>query len=602
MTRGGEAARRRRGGAAAKPQGGADEARRSRGAARMRRGGGTLDARLGALARAAELGRGRLDDEPVEAADAVVQRAGRRLGLGVEATVAALAGPTGAGKSTLFNALAGSDLARASHRRPTTSAPTAAVWGDVGDELLDWLEVARRHRLGGEPDGLVLLDLPDFDSVELSHRAEVERVIALADLMIWVVDPQKYADGVLHEHYLRPFAEYRHVMLVVLNQADRLDATGRAACVADLARLLEGDGLPGLPVLATSALTGEGIGELRALLEERVRAREAAAARLAADVASAASGLVTACGGGSAGKVGRAERAALTAALSEAAGVPGVVRAVAAAHRRRGALATGWPFVRWLRRLRPDPLRRLRLPDRVADEGAALPAGPRDGDPGALPAGRGDAGAPPAAAARSSLPQPTAVQRAQVETAARSLAGRAAGDLRDPWPRRVREAALAYESELPGRLEGAVSGTDLRMRTPRWWSAAGALQALLAVLAIGGALWLLALAGLGYLQLGDEIPTPDVEGIALPTLLLGGGALAGLVLAALAGLAVRIGAKRRARVAERALAARVKRVGEELVIAPVEAELDAHRRLCEALAGAGPSERARSVARSGAGT
>ena len=42
---------------------------------------------------------------------------------------------------------------------------------------------------------------------------------------------------------------------------------------------------------------------------------------------------------------------------------------------------------------------------------------------------------------------------------------------------------------------------------------------------------MLALAGLGYLQLGDEIPTPDVEGIALPTLLLGGGVLAGLVLA-----------------------------------------------------------------------
>ena len=227
-------ARARAGVAAARP---GVRARRRRPRARagaVRRGGGSLDARLAALAEAAELARGRLDDERVEAAEAVVARAGRRLGLGVEATVVALAGPTGAGKSTLFNALAGAELAPASHRRPTTSAPTAAVWGDVGDELLDWLEVARRHRLGGEPDGLVLLDLPDFDSVELSHRVEVERVIALADLMVWVVDPQKYADGVLHEHYLRPFAEYRDVMVVVLNQADRLDAAGRAACVADL--------------------------------------------------------------------------------------------------------------------------------------------------------------------------------------------------------------------------------------------------------------------------------------------------------------------------------------------------------------------------------
>ena len=40
----------------------------------------------------------------------VVEKAGNRLGLGVETTVAALAGPTGAGKSSLFNAFAGEEL------------------------------------------------------------------------------------------------------------------------------------------------------------------------------------------------------------------------------------------------------------------------------------------------------------------------------------------------------------------------------------------------------------------------------------------------------------------------------------------------------------
>jgi GTP-binding protein EngB required for normal cell division len=535
---------------------------------------GTLDQRLEALAEAAELGRSRLDGAPVETADGVVRRAGRRLGLGVEATVVALAGPTGAGKSTIFNALAGAELAGVSYRRPTTSAATAAVWGDVGDELLDWLEVPRRHRLQGEPAGLVLLDLPDFDSVELSHRVEVERVVAIADLMAWVVDPQKYADGLLHEHYLRPFAAYGESMLVVLNQSDRLDSAGRAACVLDLGRLLEQDGLPGLPVVATSARTGEGLDELRALLERRVSAREAAVARLSADVASAAAGLAEAGGTGDAGKVERGDRTALAAALAEAAGVPGVVRAVADAHRRRGALATGWPFVRWLRRLRPDPLRRLRLPDRVEPSERAR-------------------------ATRSSLPEPTRLQRAQVETAARAVAERASGSLPDPWPGVLRRAALAREDELPARLEAAVAGTDLRVRTPRWWRAAGLLQTLLALLALAGALWLLALAGLGYLQLGDEFPTPEVEGLALPTLLLGGGALAGIVLALIAGLAIRAGAKRRARVAEKALAARVRATGEELVIAPVEAELDAQRRLQQALATAQagrPARRPRSAA------
>ena len=66
---------------------------------------------------------------------------------------------------------------------------------------------------------------------------------------------------------------------------------------------------------------------------------------------------------GKAAGVQRADRERLVAALEEAGGVPRVVRAVDAAHRHRGALATGWPFVRWLRRFRPDPLRRLRLPD-----------------------------------------------------------------------------------------------------------------------------------------------------------------------------------------------------------------------------------------------
>jgi GTP-binding protein EngB required for normal cell division len=537
---------------------------------------GALDQRLSALADAAGLARGRLGEEQVDAADAVVLRAGTRLGLGVEATVVALAGPTGAGKSTLFNALAGAELTTVSHRRPTTSTATAAVWGDVGDALLDWLEVPRRHRRAGEPSGLVLLDLPDFDSVELSHRIEVERVVGLADLMVWVVDPQKYADGVLHERYLRPFADYGESMLVVLNQADRLDPAGRAACLTDLRRLLRDDGLPGLPVLAVSALTGDGMSELEALLEQRVHAREAAVARLAADVASAASGLAAECGTGGAGRIERADRAALTAALSDAAGVPGVVRAVADAHRRRGALTTGWPFFRWLRRLRPDPLRRLRLPDRVDG-----------GDTAALPAG----GALPEPVTRSSLPAPTRVQRAQVETAARAVAGSATGGLPAPWPGLVRDAALSRDEELPARLEAAVSGTDLRLRTPRWWRAAGALQALLGVLTLAGALWLLALAGLGWLQLGDAIPTPDVEGFPVPTLLLGGGALAGIVVAFLAGVAIRAGARRRARVAERALLARVQAAGEELVIAPVEAELDAHGRLCAAIARARPSDR-----------
>ena len=111
--------------------------------------------------------------------------------------------------------------------RPATQAVSAAVWGDVNPALLDWLQVARRHVLdGAATEGRILLDLPDYDSVEAANRAEVERVIELVDLLMWVVDPQKYVDAVLHDRNLKRLTGHRDSMLVVLGQADRLDAAG----------------------------------------------------------------------------------------------------------------------------------------------------------------------------------------------------------------------------------------------------------------------------------------------------------------------------------------------------------------------------------------
>jgi hypothetical protein len=513
----------------------------------------TLDRRLTALAEATELADGRLDPEWVSAARGVVARAGKRLGLGVEATVVALAGPTGAGKSSLFNALAGAELVAAGRRRPTTGAATAALWGDSAGPLLDWLEVPRRHRLAGDGlGGLVLLDLPDFDSVEAAHRIESDRVLELADLMVWIVDPQKYADASLHEHYLRPLAGYRDTMLVVLNQADLLDSDVLATCRRDLERLLREDGLDGVPLLAASAVAADGVAALRAALADRVAAREAAVARLRADVDAAAAGLAAACGGRAHG-VAKADRTRLLAALEEAAGVPAVVRAVERSHRREGSLATGWPLVRWARRLRPDPLRRLHLGDR-AD-----------------------------AAQRTSLPGATGVQRAEVSAASRALAARASDGLAEPWPALVRRAATRSEDELPDRLDRAVAGTELPRGRPRWWSAFGLVQRALVAVAAVGVLWLAALAGLGYLQLEDAVPTPDVEGLPLPTLLLAGGLLAGLLLAAITRWLNGIAARRRGRRAAKALRSRVEAVANEGILAPVGAELAAHDQLCAAV-------------------
>ena len=190
-------------------------------------------------------------------AHTLVERAGTRLALSRDHTVVALAGATGSGKSSLFNALARLELSPVGVRRPTTGVAHACVWGPLegANQLLDWIGVLPRHRFVRESaldaddetalHGLVLLDLPDFDSVQRSHRLEVDRLLGLVDLVVWVVDPQKYADRVIHDSYLREFHRHRDVTVVVLNQADRLPPAELPRVLDDLRRLLDADGLAG---------------------------------------------------------------------------------------------------------------------------------------------------------------------------------------------------------------------------------------------------------------------------------------------------------------------------------------------------------------------
>ncbi len=473
-------------------------------------------------------------------------------------TVVALAGATGSGKSSLFNALTGERLAAVGVRRPTTATAQACVWGSANpDALLDWVGVPRRHRLGDRDpalDGLVLLDLPDHDSVESSHRVEVDRLLGVVDLLVWVLDPQKYADAAIHDDYLAPLATHAGIMLVALNQADRLPRPDLDGCVRDLRGLLATDGLPEVPVLPVSATTGAGLPSLREVLAERVAGRRAAAERLAADVTTCAESLRRHCGGSGADPVRAAERAGVVPSLAAAAGVDTVVRAVDRAHRSRAVGATGWPPLRWLRRLRPDPLRRLRLPERQIDAGD-----------------------------RTSLPAPSAADRARVSVVVRRFSDEVTDGLPEPWPARVRDTALAAEAELPDVLERAVAGTDLGMaRRPRWWRLAGALQWLLGIVALTGALWLVGLFAWSYLQLGQP-PVPHVGRLPLPTLLLLAGVLAGLLLAGVTRRIAALGARRRARTARRRLRARVSAAAEATLIAPVADVLMKYERFCAAV-------------------
>ncbi|RKN14045.1 ABC transporter [Micromonospora musae] len=523
-----------------------------------------LLARLEAVRRFLAAADGRLPASRLVPAHTLVERAGTRLTLSRDHTVVALAGATGSGKSSLFNALARLDLSPVGVRRPTTGVAHACVWGpqEGAARLLDWIGVLPRHRFVRESaldaddeaalHGLVLLDLPDFDSVQWSHRLEVDRLLGLVDLVVWVVDPQKYADRVIHTNYLGEFHRHRDVTLVVLNQADRLPSAELPRVVADLRRLLDDDGLDGVPLLATTATDPDGIVELRAALERTVAERQAALRRLAGDVETVVAGLDELVGPDRpAAGPDEATAGELTRALAGAAGVPAVTEAVREAYRHRAVASTGWPLVRGWRRLRPDPLRRLHLsgaPVEVTDPAESL-------------------------VGATSVPDPTAAQRSALGLAIRAVADRAAAELPAGWPAAVTEAARSRLADLPDALDRAVAATDLGLgRRPLWWRFVGVVQWLVTLAALGGLAWLL----LGYVlrALGLPDPEPPMVGVVpLPTLLLLGGLLAGLLLSALTRPIVRWAAGRARRRAEQRLAAAVAAVGDEYVLAPVRGVL-----------------------------
>lgn len=537
-------------------------------------GAGLAD-RVGALGRAVDLADGRLHAASVAGARRVIDKVEGRQRHGTDHTLVALLGATGGGKSSLANAVTGTTVATTGVRRPTTSTTLAFSWGpDDSGPLLDWLEVPNRHRLGAEGgaatplDGLVLLDVPDHDSVALANRQEMERIAELADLMVWVTDAEKYADKAMHA-YLRRLREHGGVVALVLNKADQLAPADAERLRSDLGQLLAGDGLPGAPVLVASATDGRGIAEVRSLLARAVAERRAMVERLEADVRTAANDLLAEVGpwgGGASGagdggdEVPRKVARTLAADLVEGSGLPAVLDAVAAGHRRDASARAGWPWTRWARSLRPHPLRRLHL-------------------------GRGTGG-------RASLPSPSGLQRARTEGAVRQAVRAVTDPLPHPWPDLIRQAATPDPAVLADRVDQAVAQA-VRAETadePGWWQLANGFQLLLAAAALVGAVWLTLLAAGAWLQLPD-VPTPTWRRIPLPTGLLVGGLLVGWLLALLAGRLARVGAARRRRAVRKRAEDAVAEVARDLVVAPLGAELGRLHELRRALLDAGGTVR-----------
>ncbi|MER7698964.1 GTPase [Streptomyces sp. NPDC096095] len=541
--------------------------------------GGPLPLRLDALRELVGLSRARLDRDTLAEAGRVLDEAAARQRLSSRHTVIAVAGATGSGKSTLFNALAGAPISDTGLRRPTTSQPIACSWTDGAAGLLDRLAVPGRLRRRPHPgpsasdetlQGLVLVDLPDHDSAATEHRDQVDRVLALVDAVIWVVDPEKYADAALHERYLRPLAGHAEVTFVVLNQTDRLPGEAADLVLDDLRRLLDEDGIalgehgePGATVMSLSALTGDGVPELREMIGRFVQDRTAATRRLSADVDAAAARLRPVYVAEGRPGLGERAREEFTDRLAEAVGAAAAGQAAEREWRRNAGRACGTP---WLRLWRWYENRGL--PGSLDRMGQAL-----------------------------TPPEEELTARQRVEQAVRIVADDAADGLPGPWAQAVREAAFTGADGLPEALDelavktgapgaskrgrgaetgqGAVAGAPLTGRPakpprPKWWPAAVLAQVAMTLLQVFGGLWLVGQI-IGVLE----------PGLVTPALVMLAGVVGGPLVEWSCAAAIRGPARRYGQDAERRLREAAAGCGRARVLDPVAAELVRYREVRE---------------------
>jgi len=539
----------------------------------------SLSARLTALTQliqiaAARTGAGGFPEGLIQDAEDLVERAGERLRLSAGHTVAALAGGTGSGKSTIFNYLAGADFSTVGVTRPVTRDPHACVWGGAGSApLLDWLGVPRRFRYaqgseldGGEAslNGLVLLDLPDHDSVVGGATHQVDRLIGMTDLMVWVLDPQKYADAAVHRRYLVPLAGHSDVIAVVLNQADLLTADQVEDCTGDLRRLLDSEGLQNAAVLVTSAVTGAGMDRLRSMLVQAVSDRRASSARISADLDGIASEFLPyaemqadghghgAAGNGNGAGTGAIERVPARAAeqlldaFSGAAGVSAVADALQSARELRAVDYVGWPIAWFVERITGrDPVRRIRL-GRLWAELKSMAAGP------------------------------SGAQQADIDTALTRLADDVGGPLPKPWSQTTRAAVRSRAEEIPAAI-GTAMGESIpeENKIMLWWRLIGALQGLLLGCVIVSAAWIVALTIFGVFRAAGTVPQLFGDASLLPwiIIMLAAFLILGWLTAAGCMNLVRSAAARERETLLGAMRGKIETVAREMVLAPTEAEL-----------------------------
>ena len=379
-------------------------------------------------------------------------------------TVVALAGPPAAGSRRLFNALVGADVAddrcppaddvTPDGRRVGRARVRAARLAGRGPR-----HVGRRRSAGARDgavrggwslDGLVLLDLPDFDSRELD--APASRPSAC-----WGSSTSSCGSPTRRSMPMRgcttstsqPPGGHDAVTLVRAQPGRPAAAGGRRGVSRGPRPAAQGGrsrGRPGAHDL---------VADRRGIVDAAAAAGQCRCRHMRPRVSGCTADLV-----GAAGQLRPGwPRARRTLAplprdrLLDALARPrGGVRSCSTPSTRttvaRRSRSTGWLFARWDEGLRPDPLRRLRLDRR------RRPPIPVEIDAVDVRAVVG----------RSSIPAPTVSTVSAVELATRCFVRDASEGLPVAGAEAVEDAVDGGDGALSDSLDRAVIGTSLRAR------------------------------------------------------------------------------------------------------------------------------------------
>jgi len=202
-----------------------------------------------------------------------------------------LLGPTGAGKSSLLNTIAGREVSRAGVLRPTTREAVLYASETDAQRILSGgrlgLVARERIALAAAPstsDGVAVIDAPDIDSVERDNRELADVLVEASDLCIFVTTATRYADLVPWQ-VLRRVRERGLPLVVVLNRVPA-DLADREIVVADAQRLLAAMGLAdgGAPVEVITIGEGDIDPAINGLAAEKARPLLDRIARLESEV------------------------------------------------------------------------------------------------------------------------------------------------------------------------------------------------------------------------------------------------------------------------------------------------------------------------------